>query len=62
MCALQIMDIATFYRGNMPAFFTMRYAYAFSIFIKAIFNVHLAVMYYYYYFLFVYPFSEYQAL
>lgn len=43
MCALQIMDIATFYRGNMPVFFTMRYVYTLNCFIIiiVILNVHL---------------------
>lgn len=58
MCALQIMDIATFYRGNMPVFFMMRYVYTFNSFIASIFNVHLEVMSFF--FLYYYCFCPFQ--
>lgn len=57
MCALQIMDIATFYRGNMPAFFTTRYVCTLNGFITAIFNVHLEVMSFIF-FIFFCPFQN----
>lgn len=58
MCALQIMDIATFYRGNMPAFFTTRYVCTFNGFIAAIFNVHLEVMSFIFFIFYFCPFQN----